>query len=175
MRTIKKQIMIFSSVAIVLATTLLFVAFGIPSGNAVSTVIGPRFWPFTLLVILLVLSVLSVILTRFDKGVTEVSEEEEILTKLEIEDEGLLVAIQQDGAQDEADEKNKRHWYLILLIALYAIMMGYIGFLIATAIFIFGCAMLLGLKNKRHLVLTSLVGSGIVFLLFSYLLKIPLP
>lgn len=176
MRRIKKKINIFTILTIVFSLIFLFATFDIPSGDSVSTVVGPRFWPLMLLILLLVLSTLNLVISYLVKEKVEIAEEVELLSKLEI-DTDILGDVNEESKSgvDQSIISKYNHWFLVAIVILYTILMGIVGFLIATIIFISVCAMLLGLRSKKQLIVTSLISSFVVYFIFAYLLNIPLP
>lgn len=63
---------------------------------------------------------------------------------------------------------------LVLVMAAYALLLVPLGFLIATALLAFGVALLFGARPLAAL-LTGIVTSGLLWLLFDKLLDLPLP
>ncbi|RSD25919.1 tripartite tricarboxylate transporter TctB family protein [Mesobacillus subterraneus] len=89
-----------------------------------------------------------------------------------------------DKKEETEAEKKKRTMtrgnVLILLavlafILIYIFLLEMVGFLIMTALFIFGCSLFLGYRKHVSNAIVSIVFSLVIYGLFNYLLKINLP
>ncbi len=63
----------------------------------------------------------------------------------------------------------------ILVLFLYMFLMSYIGYILSTLAFTLVAMLLLGNRNKVHLILTPLLTTGLVFIIFTHAMYIPLP
>ncbi|CAM4073609.1 tripartite tricarboxylate transporter TctB family protein [Mesobacillus thioparans] len=64
---------------------------------------------------------------------------------------------------------------VLVFILIYIFLLEIMGFLIMTALFIFGCSLFLGYKKHVTNAIVSVLFSFIIYGLFNYLLKINLP
>ncbi|MBS8266170.1 tripartite tricarboxylate transporter TctB family protein [Mesobacillus boroniphilus] len=64
---------------------------------------------------------------------------------------------------------------VLAFILIYIFLLEIIGFLIMTALFIFGCSLFLGYRKHVTNAIVSVVFSLVIYGLFNYLLKINLP
>jgi putative tricarboxylic transport membrane protein len=64
---------------------------------------------------------------------------------------------------------------VLSFILIYIFLLEIIGFLIMTALFIFGCSLFLGYRKHVTNAIVSVVFSLVIYGLFNYLLKINLP
>jgi putative tricarboxylic transport membrane protein len=143
-------------------------AIKLPTGTEVSTVIGPRFWPLYLLIFLLVLSLIQFITLFFGKQNNKESGNEDIHETVEVEKE-------EESPEDSGFIGKYRHWILYGLIVFYTFLMNVTGFIIATFLFVLCCTILLGLKKKLYVIATSISTTLLIFVLFDFVLNIPLP
>ncbi len=130
-----------------------------------SVVIGPEEWPMMILGFMLIMGILLLITTvkARNKGMSAGGE------AVELSGEHLA------NKQKNPNIVNVGHWFILLAIALYILLLPLIGFLFVTpALFLF-LAWLLGLKKKRTLVLVTIIAMVIFVLLFIYALNIPFP
>ena len=63
----------------------------------------------------------------------------------------------------------------ILVLFLYMFLMGYVGYILSTLAFTLAAMLMLGNRNKVHLVLTPLLTTVLVFIIFTHAMYIPLP
>ena len=111
---------------------------------------GPAFYPTVLLCILLILLVILLIQTVTNKGM----EEEEIqLPKL---------------------KELKRPALILLCMCGYALLMPYLGFIITGILYLFVTMRILNVNLVRSIIV-SVAMVIIVYLLFRYAFKVPLP
>lgn len=64
---------------------------------------------------------------------------------------------------------------VLIFILIYIFLLEIIGFLIMTALFIFGCSLFLGYRKHVTNAMVSVIFSLVIYGLFNYLLKINLP
>ncbi len=97
---------------------------------------------------------------------------------------GLLIGkLVLEGRKKEAGpaEKSeaKTEWGMVLkgiaVLFLYMFLMGYIGFILSTLAFTLTAMLMLGNRNKIHLALAPLLTTGLVFVIFTHAMYIPLP
>jgi len=63
----------------------------------------------------------------------------------------------------------------ILVLFLYMFLMSYIGYIISTLAFTLAAMLMLGNRNKVHLILTPLLTTALVFIIFTHAMYVPLP
>lgn len=113
---------------------------------------GPAFWPRTMAVALSVLSVLMVI-------------------------EGIVKERKEKSADPIglASPEMRRIYWMILIFAVFAVVLYYGGFIIASLLFIPAVMRLLGEKKWLKCILVSVIVSGTIYFFFSVLLRVTLP
>lgn len=75
----------------------------------------------------------------------------------------------------EAIDHRSRAWGAVGLTLSYGILLGWLGFLISTALYLTGMARLMGQTSVLRAALFALMSVGVFWLLFVYLLRVPLP
>ncbi|RSL32182.1 tripartite tricarboxylate transporter TctB family protein [Salibacterium salarium] len=171
----RNKLNVFSISVAVFALSLLFLAIQLPSSAEVSTLIGPRFWPLVLLVALLIFALLLMIENFKSNNKQKKDETDEISNAVE-EGSPTNHTESTEGSDLEPTFIEKyRNWLLLLITVLYTILMSFTGYLIATILFSFVCTILLGMRKKLSVVLTTIAGALLMLILFDYLLNIPLP
>ncbi|WP_082233197.1 tripartite tricarboxylate transporter TctB family protein [Halobacillus massiliensis] len=97
---------------------------------------------------------------------------------------GLAILLYFDKSSETKEQKAKRdvpkrEIPMMLgvagMILIYIFLFEMIGFLIMTALFVFGCAAFLGYRRWVTNVIVSLLFPGILYYVFNYLLQIRLP
>ncbi|MFZ0369864.1 MAG: tripartite tricarboxylate transporter TctB family protein [Halobacillus sp.] len=97
---------------------------------------------------------------------------------------GLAILLFFDKSSETEEEKEKRKVpgkELLVLLAVGVMILAYIflleilGFLLATALFVFFCSWFLGYKKWKSNLLVSLIFPSVLYYLFNYLLQIRLP
>jgi|SRR5699024_1001341 len=112
-----------------------------------SEVISPAFWPITLLLIMLVLGV-------------------------------FLLFIKDTKTENREESKNNNiqlFYSTILFLALYVILMYYLGFILSTFLFLLINTINLGMKFIPNSLITSIITTAVFIGIFPHLLSIPLP
>lgn len=98
--------------------------------------------------------------------------------KREKEKETLQSQVKADDG-DEEDETSakltKKIFYFMVSTMLYLALMNYLGFAIMTLVFMPVLLWILGTKSKRVLIFLPIITTFVLFMLFDYLLGIPLP
>jgi len=151
-----KKDYIFYGIVIAFSIFFLIETVQIHSANN-TTVLGPKFWPLTLLTLMLIFAVIGIIRTYINHK------------KIEIVN------------TTEAEEQERRFYNIplsilsISSIILYSVGVYFIGFIISTLIFLFLLTQVLGAKKKLLLIVTSIIVTAIVVWLFSIVLSVPLP
>jgi putative tricarboxylic transport membrane protein len=157
--TAHKKDYLFYSIVIALASFFLMSTSQIHSANN-TTVLGPKTWPYIVLILMLVLAIMGVIKTF-------------ITSK--------KVAGEQAVETSEAEEPEKRIFNIpmslvsILSIILYAVGLYFLGFIISSILFLYLLTQVLGSKKQLFTILFSVIMTAFFVGLFSILLEVPLP
>lgn len=70
---------------------------------------------------------------------------------------------------------NKRVYWFMGLIILFCVVIYLLGFLTAVLLFIPAAMYLLGVRNPKEMIGTSVISTAAIYVIFSLLLKTPLP
>ncbi len=158
MRTLKARMVLFCLIVLVTSLMLLVPTMQLPSGNEVTTRIGPRFWPFWILALLAAGAAVQLVLSLFSN------------------------AYEERPSKKEQTSSDKLTWlqantHIVVFVAtmIYLYAMTHFGYLITTPIFACVVSFALGERNIKRLALTTLVAALIVAVVFDFLLEIPLP
>ncbi|MFG6667611.1 tripartite tricarboxylate transporter TctB family protein [Halomonas sp. HNIBRBA4712] len=152
------RITIFALSVVLLAIAGLYPTLQFPGSADVSTFIGPRVWPLTLLAILFALGIVLLILTWRERR-RAVSHSDEPVTS---ERPAFSIA-------------RTRHWWLIAGAAGYTLLMQSVGFLIASLLFTLAGTLLLGARSWITITVTLVVAALLMQGVFVSLLGIPMP
>lgn len=137
-----------SIVIILLSVFLFYDTFSIEV--AASEEIGPVLWPRILLVSLFIFGFTLLVQS--------------------------LYRLKKESAEKSGDRFDAvKFWGFLILIILYIPALTYIGFIIATPIWIFMLAFTAGMRKVLPLILTPLIGTAVVTFLFPVLLRISMP
>ncbi|MCP1313926.1 MULTISPECIES: tripartite tricarboxylate transporter TctB family protein [unclassified Halomonas] len=150
------RITLFALGIVSLAGVALYPTLQFPSSAQVSTFIGPRVWPLTLIVVLLVLGVVLLALTWRDRARAPASDEP-------APQRPALVA------------GRFRHWWFIAAAVGYTLLMQSVGFLVASLVFTLLGTLLLGARSWVTIVITLIVAAALMQGVFVTLLGIPMP
>lgn len=163
MSDIKKDY-IFYGFIIVFSVFFLFVTPQIKITNS-SFIIGPRDWPYILLIGMLGFSVFGVIKSFVKSKRLKVRELETVYDEVN------------PGPAETEKTAFKLSVPMVALtsIIIYVILLNLIGFIISTVLFLFGITFLLGQKKKVNAAIFAIVTTTVFVLLFTSLLEIPLP
>lgn len=159
------RIYLFAFAVVLLALVSLVPTLQFPSSAEVSTFIGPRVWPLTLVLALLGLgSALLLITWRDARRGTVYNDEPEAKTLL-----------QNDSvASQRFTLASTRHWWLMAATLIYTWLIGIVGFVIASITFTLVATWLLGARSWRTMLLTVLIATLLMQGVFVMLLGIPL-
>ena len=150
----------FPIMVIAFAVFFLLLSTQIPEANNRND-IGAAGWPQMVLGLMLVFGILLFI-KEF------VGYKKELATAKVSE-----VATEEEPVVEES--MKHRQWYVLITIALLAIVIRFIGFTIAAALFIAAAAFLIGKKNWIVIALVAILASIALTLLFSTALSLALP
>lgn len=188
---------ILSVTAILFALFFLFFSAQLPPAHSPGD-IGPGGWPSTILVLMLVLGVVLLVKTlagaHLSKGKghagagqgdgivpregtiqREGPGHDENETQREDGSSGTVPGAEAKPAEEDEMGRNDKHVLVAGLLVLYFLGVQYIGFVLATPVFVIVLARMLGMKKWSILVPASLLFSIFVIYLFPILLSIPLP
>lgn len=159
------RISIFALAVVLLALISLMPTLQFPSSAEVSTFIGPRVWPLTLLIALLGLGSALLAITWRDarRGITYGDEP----------DAGTPPQNDTVSAQRFTLASTK-HWWLIAATIIYTWLISLTGFLFASVAFTLVGTLLLGARSWRTILITVVVATLLMQGVFVMLLGIPL-
>lgn len=147
-RTLEYSRYVFPAVAIAISVLFLIQSVGLGFGTLQTP--GAGLWPFVISITTILLAVVQC----------------------------FLPGASSDGADDSSRGSTKPHSRAVLLGALifvYAVLVDYVGYLLLTAALLFIASLFVARAGWRGAVLTSLVSTGVVYMVFATLLGIPLP
>lgn len=145
---------ILFSVVLIIGSIYLYILVGLESPAPTATELGAAFWPRIILFLLCLLSIVNLI-----QAIRKVKAGEMKAT------EGL----------DIAGFLKSRLFVGIVFVLIMAFLLPEIGFIPTCFLFLFFYGWLLGAKNKGFLLLTSVIITVILYLLFQGALDIMLP
>ncbi|WOI58318.1 tripartite tricarboxylate transporter TctB family protein [Palleronia sp. LCG004] len=158
------RLSIFVIVTFFVGLGFLWQAAQFPASHEVSTLVGPRTWPFGVLVLLLGLVVVMALLL-WTRGAEQFTGPDE-------------VSGSEPDAAVQRDHLSGRRWPHLMIFGLalgYSLIMALTGYLLATAIFAATATVVLGERRPLRVVLNTVIAVAIVALVFDRLLNIPLP
>jgi uncharacterized membrane protein len=112
---------------------------------------GSGFWPTVLGFIIIVLSTVLLIVSRFGK-----SEKLSILINL-------------------SSESHSHTYAIIGMSILFCVLLYFAGFVVSLFVFCYTSMFFLGVKSRKEKILTSLIIVGSIYIIFGIILKTPLP
>ncbi|WP_163576460.1 tripartite tricarboxylate transporter TctB family protein [Halomonas faecis] len=153
------KVTLFAIAILLLALVALVPTLQLPSAEEVSTFIGPRLWPLSLLVTLLVLGGFLLVTTwrNTHRSRTKKTEEDESAPPRRFS----LAAT--------------RHWWIMAATLAYTLLMQAVGFLPATVVFTVFGTWLLGARHWVAILATVAIAVVLIQGVFAFLLGIPLP
>lgn len=157
------RITLFALGVVSLAVVSLYPTLQFPSSAQVSTFIGPRVWPLTLLIILFALGMTLLALTWRDRKQAPASQ-------------SAPAATEETAPRASPFSLGRtRHWWFIAASIAYTLVMQSVGFLIASLIFTFIGTLLLGARSWVTIAITLVVAAVLMQGVFVSLLGIPMP
>jgi putative tricarboxylic transport membrane protein len=91
----------------------------------------------------------------------------------------LILEGRKKGAGRTEKSESETQWGMvlkgILVLFLYMFLMSYVGYILSTMAFTLAAMLMLGNRSKVHLILTPLLTTGLVFIIFTHAMYIPLP
>ncbi|MFI0474185.1 tripartite tricarboxylate transporter TctB family protein [Halomonas sp. HMF6819] len=152
------RITLFALGIVLLAIAGLYPTLQFPGSAQVSTFIGPRVWPLTLLAILFVLGIVLLALTWRDRRHGDENTEEKA-----------------PSAKGAFSIGRTRHWWFIAAAIGYTLLMQAVGFLLASLVFTLAGTVLLGARSWMAIAITLVVAAVLMQGVFVSLLGIPMP
>ncbi|SFB01613.1 Tripartite tricarboxylate transporter TctB family protein [Lentibacillus halodurans] len=149
-------------ITIVVSAFFLVVAFQMPETNSTTT-IGPMGWPIMILLFSLVMGVL-LLLNTWLKG----------RKKTELIYNDIQSSDKNEVTKEKFHVKN-RHFYILVSIAIYVLLLPILGFIIVTPFLFFFLAWLLGMGRLLKVAAITIVSNIVFVVLFIHLLGIPFP
>lgn len=153
-----KKDYIFYSIVIIFATFFLASTPQIQSTNQ-SFIIGPKTWPYILLILMIFLGLYGIISTLIK---SKVMKSEQITSEEEAEPVRKIFKLSIPIIS-------------LLVVIIYVLLLNIIGFIFSTILFLYGITLLLGTKKQTTAILFAIITMAIFVILFSVLLQIPLP
>lgn len=153
--------LVLSTITILFSLFFLFQSLKLPFGNAAN--IGAGGWPTMILILLLCMGVYLLAKTIVK------------MKTLQTNNHGELPEDKENVILEPKILFPHKHWSTSGIILLYIIAISYLGFLLATPLFIFGMSLFLGMKGWFKLISVSLLTSISLVYVFIILLSIPLP
>lgn len=157
------RISLFAIAVVLLGLASLVPTLQFPSSAEVSTFIGPRVWPLSLLIALIGLGCALLLITWRDAR-----------RGTRYDDEQEATPSPQGETTQRLTFASTRHWWLIATTVLYTWLISLIGFLLASITFTFVCTLLLGAHSWRTVLITVVVAAVLMQGVFVMLLGIPL-
>lgn len=161
MSNIKKDY-IFYSIVVMFAIFFLTMTSQIKITNG-SFTIGPRTWPYILLILMLALGTFGIISNFIKSKKTQATETTETT----------------DDKEDSEPERRLFNLSIpivcLLAVIIYVLLLNALGFILSSLLFLYGISFLLGEKKQLNAIIFSIVTTTVFVLLFSVLLSIPLP
>lgn len=90
----------------------------------------------------------------------------------------MSVILTADSLRKDRDETVTINWFGILIVALwvlYAFLCSWLGFILSSILVLFATLFLFGAKNKRAVLLTSILAPVLLYLMLGLLLGVKLP
>lgn len=159
------RISLFAFAVVLLALVSLVPTLQFPSSAEVSTFIGPRVWPLTLVIALLGLGSALLLITWRDARRGTIYDDEPEEKTLPQNDPATV---------QRFTLASTRHWWLIAATIIYTWLIGMVGFLIASIAFTLIGTLLLGARSWRAILITVVVATLLMQGVFVMLLGIPL-
>ncbi len=125
-----------------------------------TTILGPKFWPSIILILMLVIAIMGIIKTFINSKKASAVHAEKT---------------------DETEEPEIKFFNIpmslvsIASIILYSMCLYFFGFIISSILFLYLMTQLMGAKKKLVIILTSVILTALFVGLFSILLSVPLP
>ncbi|WP_096190378.1 tripartite tricarboxylate transporter TctB family protein [Evansella halocellulosilytica] len=165
--------LILAIITIIFSIFFLIVALQLPETSSTTTV-GPAGWPIIILVFMLSMGILLLINTILKLKKNNGTDEDEQRNEYTVE-----------GAQDAVESPVQlstdnphikyRHFYILISIAVYILLLPVIGFIIMTPILFFFLGWLLGIGSIIKVAVITIASNLLIFTVFIYLLNIPFP
>lgn len=156
----------FAAITAITGLGLLWLALQLPGSAEVTTLVGPRTWPLTALLLMLALVALMVFLLA-TRGPAQFSPEGEEAVDIGPEDDAV--------ERDEASAPGLRYLGVLAATVAYTVGMSFTGHLVATAVFTALVTVILGERRPLRVAVTTLIAVLVVAVMFDRLLGIPLP
>ena len=164
------RLYIFVAAAFLAGIGFLWQAAQFPPSHEVSTLVGPRTWPFGVLVLMLGLVVLMALLL-WTRGPAQFTGAEADAVSTDQPEEQPDEAV----VRDAPTGARWRHLVILGLTLGYTFVMTLTGYLVATALFTAFATLTLGERRPLRVALNTAIAVAIVALVFDRLLNIPLP
>ncbi|SDJ30174.1 tripartite tricarboxylate transporter TctB family protein [Natribacillus halophilus] len=167
-----KKTIIFVVTTFIFSALFLVLTFYLPSSHEVTAITGPAVWPLFLLFSMIVLNAMLLVRTVIHDNKLKKQEYEELSGEKE---SGVAEKEETSKAVEPMAISKYRHYYLLFLLIIYAILLEYVGFLISSIIFFSFCSVLLGMRRKVTIAVSTVFAPFLIYGLFEILLNIQLP
>lgn len=161
------KLTLFAIVVMVVAAAALIPTLQLPGSEEVSTLVGPRLWPLSLVVALMAFGAFLLVDTR-----KQARKEVDSSMPRESNDKPIELA---QAAGNRWSIAANRHWYLIAMTVIYTLLMQTLGFLPSTVAFALAMSWLLGARHWGLILATVAIAVVLIQGVFVFLLGIPLP
>ncbi len=162
------KVTLFAVAILLLALVTLVPTLQLPSAEEVSTFIGPRLWPLSLVIALLALgsTLLIITLKSARRGLPEQTSEHSPTADEEVT---------YSPPRQRLSLSATRHWWLMGGTLAYTLLMQVTGYFFATVVFTLACTVLLGARHWAVILTTVIIAAVLIQGVFVSLLGIPLP
>ncbi len=147
--------LLLAGVAILIESNRIVLTAAIEKGN----IINARFYPRVVGFVVLTIAIIEIFIA-VKHVITETAEAETPETEKDVQKNAL---------------NNRRLIIFITMIIIYQVLFFVIGFVLSTLVFLVAVFRFLGCRSKVKLIVTSVVMTGTIYLLFSVVLNVPLP
>lgn len=161
------KLTLFAVIVMVVAAATLIPTLQLPGSEEVSTLVGPRLWPLSLVVALMVFAAFLLVDTRKQARKGTHSSIPRESTDMPSESAPASVNRWSIAAN--------RHWYLMAMTVIYTLLMQSLGFLPSTVVFALAMSWLLGARHWGLILATVAIAVMLIQGVFVFLLDIPLP
>lgn len=162
------KVTLFAVAILLLALVTLVPTLQLPSAEDVSTFIGPRLWPLSLVITLLVLGSTLLVITL--KSAKDGSSDQASQSSSGASEEDT-----RSPSRQRLSLSATRHWWLMGGTLAYTLLMQVTGYFIATVVFTLACTLLLGARHWGVILATVIIAAVLIQGVFVSLLGIPLP
>ncbi|MDQ0338189.1 cell division protein FtsW (lipid II flippase) [Caldalkalibacillus uzonensis] len=162
-----KSNLVIAIVTIVFSFFFLIQAIQIPDSRA-QTAVPPNFWPTFILSLMLVLGIILLAKTLIEARMQK-RESGQTETEQTVEEEEHV------SVYEPELKYPFRLWAIILSLTVFIITLPYLGFILASLLFILVVSWVMGVKKWIPLLGASVISTAVFVFIFTKLLHLPLP